>query len=69
MVKPRETAELIDNRRKCLEKESAKKETTFFVERNKSRLNPECGSVPGANVFLVVKLLRAHEGCLGTIRR
>ena len=25
--------------------------------------------IPGANVFLVVKLLRAHEGCLGTIRR
>ena len=35
MVKPRETAELIDNRRKCLEKESAKKETTFLLRETR----------------------------------
>ena len=52
-----------------LKKKILQRRNNFFVERNKSRLKFERCKPFDANVFLVVKLLRAHEGCLGTIRR
>ena len=54
---------------KCLEREICKKKKQLFVERSKSRLKFGTRKRFRLNVFLVVKLLRAHEGCLGTIRR
>ena len=53
--------------KKILQRKFVEKQTqaTFYVERN-SRLSRVCDrEIVNLNKFLVVKLLRAHEGCLG----
>ena len=44
-----------------------KKQTqaTFYVERNSRLSRVHDKKIMNLNKFLVVKLLRAHEGCLG----
>ena len=59
----RKLRELIDNQRKRLEENSARKAT--YVERQVDLMFRK-GEIPfERKSFLVVKLLRAHEGCLG----
>ena len=59
----REMRGLIDNQRKRLEENSARKAT--YVERQVDLMFRK-GEIPfERKSFLVVKLLRAHEGCLG----
>ena len=70
-MKIKDVVESLEESRKYSKMYLQRTKAAAFVRLQKDNFveSKKCASVARREKFLVVKLLRAHEGCLGTERR